>query len=195
MKTHQGLTSSPSKRSQKWNSFHGVLNCIPFCFVTCSNSLSTLSITWNQSTLFSWLVVLPVFLPPASATQVLFQSLGLYQQKGWNTFFLIFLPKKNTFFLMNLLWGSTFSDLCRDAKRASSLDRALHSLTLPSSHPIRCPSFSSSFCSNHTGFCQFLEFTKLFLTRASLLSARNTIPWPLSCWFPPHAMNSVKLAL
>lgn len=62
--------------------------------------------------------------------------------------------------------------------------RGPYSLALPCSHPIRCPSFSYSFCSNHTGFCQFLEFTKPFPTRASLLSPRNTIPWPFSCWFP-----------
>ena len=83
-----------------------------------------------------WLVVLPVFLPPACCYPSSVPELRVISTERMGHLFLIFLPKENTFFLMNMLWGSMFFKFCRDAKHAISLGRALCRLALPCSHPI-----------------------------------------------------------
>ena len=115
----QSLATDPTVKCEasvhSWNDILWLSNDILSLFITCSNSLSTLSITWNQSHfVFMWLVVLPVFLPPACCYPSSVPELRVISTERMEHLFLIFLPKKNTFFPNESALGKHIFQICAE---------------------------------------------------------------------------------
>lgn len=195
MKTHLSLTSSPSKGVKSETQAPWCPKLYPFCFrhllklfIHSLHHLKSIPLF-----VFMWLVVLPVFLPPASATQVLFQSLRLYQQKGWNTFS-NFPSQEHFFFLMNLLLGKHVFQICAE------MPNVLAALTGP------CTVWPSLPLTPSGAHHSLLHFVPIILASVSRNLPSSFLPEHL-CSLPEilfldlfllissHAMSSVKLQL